>query len=212
MQFAGMVEYAGDILHSVGILAVDGVHLDVFFLPFERVLIHIGRPSNGRNHGVTVQVLHIADGDIDSTLVNLTIQHIQIDHEFVAVKRPIEIELGQLAHVMHRCRGRFVSIGFDRRNRIIQDERYLFVNDRAVRGLEYTLVIDGEDLLVDAIAVLLHLIERQISHQTHLVTYRRDHGDGLQEGLRQRLLKDRELVYITGKIPTSKIHGATNRT
>ena len=73
-----------------------GKHLvNAVGVPDKGVLVDIHLPHDGVYRAVAIQVLDIADGEIDVVLVDFAVEHVDIDHEFVIVERPVEVNLGQ---------------------------------------------------------------------------------------------------------------------
>ena len=86
------------------------------------------------------------------------------------------------------------------------------MEDLTVRGLELTLVVNGEDQFDDAGLILLRLLERQVRHQTHLVAIRGYMAIVLHKGLRQRLLEDSQFVNVSFKASAAKNHASADTT
>ena len=207
MALTGIVDDADGTLDRRHIRTVYCVRRNIPFLPFESVTVHERRPCDRRYHRVAVEVLHVAHGDIHLLLVNLAVTHVDVDHQLIVVKRPIELEFAQLSHILDRCTLGIILEGIDiRAVHETFDERLYFIDDVAFAGLEYALVVDGEDLLKDTALVLFHLAERQVGHQTHLIADRRNGTVGAHQRLRQGLLIDDKLVDIAVKAVTAEVH------
>ena len=151
-------------------------------LPFQCVLVHKDGPCDRRGHRVTVEVLHIADSDIDRLFVDLAVAHVEVDHQLIVIERPVKIHLGQLTDILYRSgEGAIAQIHHIRRIGYTEDQRLDLIHYIALGCLKLPFVVDGEDLLQDAVVVLLHLLEGQISHQTHLVASRRERTIGAHQ-------------------------------
>ena len=164
-----------DNLHIVAVVgdchAVDVVEVKIIILPFERVTVNKGCPCHRRSHGVTVQVLHVTYGDVYRLLVNLTVVVEHIDHQFVAVERPVEVELGELAVTVYRRMLNLVRHAFGFRYLVLGNQRNHFVDDLSA-GLELPPVVRTEHDFDNTVLVLFRLLERQVCHQSHLVAER----------------------------------------
>ena len=184
-----------DVVVGVVILMTE-LHLSV--VPFEGVAVNVGGPHDRRRHRVAVEVFHIAHGDVERLLVDFAVCHLEVDEQFVLVESPVEVELSKQAEAGHRGEDGFVGMGADVSHvwLILGKQRHLFVHHVAVGVAELALVVDGEDELEHAVGVLLLLFERQICHQSHLIACGCAIAIILNEGLRQGLLKDCELIDI----------------
>ena len=159
-----------------------------------------------------MQVLHVTHGDVDGLLVDLAVQHLEVDEQLLLVEGPAEIELTEQPLVAGGSEvtlvGQFIY-HFSIYHFLIY-ERHDFLNLIAVRVPEDALVVDREYLLEHAVGVLLLLLEGQICHQTHLVAYRRSVVELLHHSCGQRLLEDSKLIHITLETFATEIHRAAD--
>ena len=182
--------------------AVSTPYSQLFVCPFETVMIHKSGPSDRRTHRVAVEVLHIAHSDIDRLLVNLAVKHIEVNHQFIAVERPVEVQFGQCPVTGDRCVLRLIC---QCRDVAIYEWQYFVYHLAGSRIFELTTVVDREALFEFAVGVEELLFERQVSDQTHLVSHESDVVIRLHKRFRQCLLEHSELIDVTGEV-TSQVH------
>ncbi len=163
--------------------------------PTQLVAIDIDRPRERADHLVAIQVLHVAHGDEDVLLVDLLVEHLEVDHQLVAIASPSEVVLLARRCVANRRElvliHQLLGIGAQKELLLVDDVSVVVAEDarivRVVLQLEAAVV--GELLLA----------ERQVSNQTQLLARGRHVVVGQKTARGQRLLVENDIVDVSGE-------------
>ena len=163
--------------------------------PTQLVAVYINRPRERADQLVAVQVLHIANRDKDVLLVDFLVEHLEVDHQLVAIASPSEVVL-----LARRCVTNWRKIVLIHQLLGIgAKKKLLLVDHLAVAISEDTRIVRIVLQLEATVVGELLLAERQVGNQTQLLAGGRHIVVGHQAAGGQCLLVENDIVEVSGE-------------
>ena len=165
-------------------------------IPAQRVAIHEECQRSRRCHHIAIHVRNIADGDIDTSLVDTAVHLIDIDHQLMSRTYKAEVQFAQFLEGLDGCTIVLVNISEDIVSR--------YYEDGIVALTDIAIIVAMDDFIQsvwfqEQLTVLLALLttEVEIGLQSFLLTAQSLTAIALNENCRQCLLEERQTVNLT---------------